>query len=148
MAWPYWLFSSIFIILDENLLSCFFPSIVTSTSTFSVFGSFPSMSVSKASLVSKASFVSKQVLKLNPPTRVFSNTLTKSASVGRAIQHLLLLRWTHPEKLLALLHFLGFYLKICFSKSDLCSNISERIIVSWKLYSLFNSPRFESFKRV
>ena len=140
MAWPCWLFSSIFNILDENLLSWFFfPLIVTSVSTFSVFGSFASMSVSKASLV---------FTQLKLPIRVFSKTLIKSALGGRVIQHLLFLWCTHPEKLLALLHFLGLYLKICFSKSDLCSNISRRIIVSWKLYSLFSSPRFDNFKRV
>ena len=94
---------------------------VTSTSTFSAFGSFTSMSVSKASLV---------LTQLNPPIRVFSKTLIKSASVGKAIQHLLWLRCTYPEKLLALLHFVGLYLKICFSKCDLCSNISHRTVVS------------------
>ena len=96
MAWPYWLFSSIFNILDEDLLSCFFPLIVTSISTFSVSGSFTSMSVSKASLA---------FTQLKPPIRVFSKTLIKSASFGKAIQHLLLLQCTNPEKLLALLHF-------------------------------------------
>ena len=121
MACPYWLFSSIFKILDENLLSCFCPLTSVSTSTFSVLGFFISMSVSKVSLV---------FTQLKPPIKIFSKTLTNSASYGRAIQHLLLLRWTHPEKLLALLHFFGLYLNISFSNSDLCSNISRRIIVS------------------
>ena len=59
--------------------------------------------------VSKASFVFTQ---LKYPIRVntLTITLTNSASVDDAIQHLLLLRLTQPEKLLALLHFLGLYL--------------------------------------
>ena len=121
MACPYWLFSSILKIWDENLLSCFCPLTSISTSTFAVFGPFASMSVSKASLV---------FTQLKPPIKVFSKTLTNLASVGRAIQDLLLLRWIHLEKLLALLHFVGLYLNISFSNSDLCSDISQRIIVS------------------
>ena len=143
MACPNWLFSSIFKILEENLLICLFPSIVTSISAFSVFGSFASMPVSKASLV---------FTQLKPPIRVFSKTLINSSSIGRAIQHLLLLRCTHPEKLLALLHFLGLYVNICFNNSDLFSDLwnlwNQRIIVSWKLYNLFNSPKLDSFKSV
>ena len=71
-----------------------------------------------------------RVYATEPPIIFFSKTLTNSASVGRAIHHLLLSRWTHPEKLLALLHFLGLYLNISFNNSDLCSNILQRIIVS------------------
>lgn len=59
--------------------------------------SFSKMSVSKASLV---------LTQLNPPINVVSKTLTNSASVGRAIEHLLFIQWTHSEKRLALLHFL------------------------------------------
>ena len=114
MACPNWLFPSIFKILEVNLLSCLFPSIVTSISAFSVFGSLASTPVSKASLV---------FTQLKPPIRVFSKTLINSSSIGTAIQHLLLLRCTHPGKLLPLLHFLGLYLNICFNNSDLFPNL-------------------------
>ena len=103
IAMPYLLFSSILIILDENLFVCFLSSINKSSITFSFLFLSINTSVSKASLV---------FMQLNPPINVFSNTLTCSALVGRAIQHLLLFLWTHPLKLLAELHLRGLYLKI------------------------------------
>ena len=73
--------------------------------------------------------VHKYGLRAKPPIKVFSKSLINSASVSRAIQHFLLLRCTHPEKLLVLLHFLGLYLNNFFKNSDFCSNISQGIIV-------------------
>ena len=116
MACPYWLLSSIFKILDEKLFLLIFSSI----STFTLSGSLKRISLSKANFL---------YTQLKPLIRVFSKTLSKSASVGRAIQHLMLLRWTHTEKLLALLHVLGLYLNIPFKRSDLCSNISQSYCV-------------------
>ena len=103
IAMPYWLFSSILIILDEILFVCFLSSINKSNITFSFLFLSINTSVSKASHV---------FMQLNPPINVFSNTLTCSALVRRAIQHLLLFLWTHPLKLLAELHLWGLYLKI------------------------------------
>ena len=57
--------------------------------------------------VSKANLVFTQ---LKPPISVLSKTLTCSASVGSAIQHLLLSLWTQPLKELAELYFQGLYL--------------------------------------
>ena len=62
IACPFSFFSSIFKILDENLFSCFFPSIFISIITFSLSESFTSMSASKASLVST---------QLKPPLKLF-----------------------------------------------------------------------------
>ena len=129
----------IFRILDEILFVCFLPYIVKSNITFSFLFSSINTSVSKASLV---------FTQLNPPISVFSNTLTCSASVGRAIQHLLLFLWTQPLKLLAELYLRGLYLKLYCSREDLCSNISQSIMVSWKLYTWLSSPRFCNFKVV
>ena len=95
-----------------------------------------SISVWKASLV---------FTQLKPPIIVFSNTLTCSASVGRAIQHLLLSLWTQPLKELAELHLWGLYMKISCRREECCSNISHNIIVSYKLYILVNSPKFFNF---
>ena len=64
----------------------------------------------------------------------FSKTLTCSASVGRAIRHLLWSLWAQPLNKLAESHLRELYLKSFWSCSDRCSNISQRIIVSWKLY--------------
>ena len=103
VAMRYWLFSSILIILDEILFVCFLSSINKSNITFSFLFLSINTSVSKAS---------HAFMQLNPPINVFSNTLTCSALVGRAIQHLLLFLWTHLLKLLAELHLRGLYLKI------------------------------------
>ena len=64
----------------------------------------------------------------------FSKTLTCSASVGRAIRHLLWSLWAQPLNKLAESHLRELYLKSFWSCSDRCSNISQRLIVSWKLY--------------
>ena len=103
MVMPYWLFSSIFKILDENLFNCLFPLMLISMRNFSFSVSFNNIFLSKASLV---------LTQLNPPINIFSKGLTKSASVSNAVQPLLLLRWTQPENELALLHFFGLYLNI------------------------------------
>lgn len=84
-------------------LIVFLPLIFNSTITFSLSGSFTKIFVSKASLV---------LTQLKLPMSVFSRSLAKSASDGRAIKHLLLLRCTQPDKLFALLHFLELYLNI------------------------------------
>ena len=78
IAKPYWLFSSILIILDENRLTS--PSTV-SKRTLSFCLSFRKSSVSKAALV---------FTQLYPPINIFSKTLIFLGSVGRTILHLLL----------------------------------------------------------
>ena len=108
MAIPYWLFSSILIFFEENLFS--WPSTVLKR-TFSFFVSLRKRSVSNIIPVSNISLCQISFTQLYPPIKVFSNTLTIFALVGRATQHLLLSLWTQPEKLLALLHFLPLNLK-------------------------------------
>ena len=77
IAKPYWLFSSILVILDENRLTS--PAAVLNK-TFSCSTSFKKISVSKASLV---------LTQLYPPIRVFSKILTTLSSRGSTILHLL-----------------------------------------------------------
>ena len=133
---PYWLFSSILRILEEILFVCFLPSMIKSNKNFSFLLSSSNISVSKASLV---------FTQLKPPINVFSNNLTCLASVGRAMQHLLFSLWNHPLKELAELHFRGLYLKISWRRQERYSNIPHKMMVSWKLYILFNSPKSFSF---
>ena len=102
IACLYWLFSSILSILVDILFVCFFPSMYKYNMTFSFLLLLSNISVSKASLV---------FTQLKPPISVFSNTLTCSWLVGRAMQHLLLSLWTQPLKELAELIFLGLNLK-------------------------------------
>ena len=97
IACPYWFFSSIFRTIVDIFFITFLPSILKSNNTFSFLLS-SKISESKASLV---------LTQLKPPINVFSNTLTCSASVGSAIQHLPLSLWTQPLKEIAELHFRG-----------------------------------------
>ena len=126
-----WLFSSILSILDEILFVWFLPSMCKSKKKFSFFLSFISISVSKPSLV---------FTQLKPPINVLANNLTCSASVGRAIQHLLLSLYTLSLNELVELHLRGLYLKISCKRQERRSNISHNIILSWKLYILLSSP--------
>ena len=136
IAWPYWLFSSIFSIFVKILFVCFLPSIFKSSKTFSFLLSSSKISVSKASC---------GFTQLKPPIYIFLNILTCSASVGSAIWHLLLSLWTHLRKELAELHFQGLYLKSFCRWTEHRSNISQSIMVSWKMYILLSSPRFPNF---
>ena len=77
--------------------------------------------------MSKASIVFTQI---EPLISVFSKTLTCSASVERAIQHLLLSLLMQPLNELAELHLRRLYLKISCRREERCSNISHDIIVS------------------
>ena len=112
MTCLYWLFSSIFNIFVEIHFVCFFPSMSKSNNTFSFLLSLRRISVSKANLV---------FTQLNSPISVFSKTLTYSASVRRAIRHLIWSLWAQPLNELAELHLREFYLKCFWSYSDRCS---------------------------
>ena len=85
------------------------------------------LSFGKTICESKTRHVFKQ---LRPPIKVLSNTLTCSASVGRAIKHLLLSLWTQPLKELAELHFLRLNLKSFCSCEARLSNILHKIMVT------------------
>ena len=80
-------------------------------------------------------------IQLKPRIRVPSKSKISSEFVGKAIMHLLLSLWTQPLNELAELHFLRLNLENCRKLLDLCSNISAKIMVSWKLYSLFSCLR-------
>ena len=136
MAWPHWVFSSILSILKKIIFVCFLPSMHKWNNTFSFLLLLSYISVSKASLV---------FTQLKLPISVFSNTLTCSASAGKAMHHLLFSLWTQPPNQLAELHFLGFNLKRSYKCEERGLNISHNIMVSWKLYILLNSPKFSNF---
>ena len=92
----------------RHLLKFFLPvflSMLKWNSTFSFLLSSSKISASKASCV---------FLQLKLPSNIFSNILACSASVGSAIQHLLLPLWTQPLKELAKLYFWGLYLNSIF----------------------------------
>ena len=132
IAKPHWLFSSICIILDENRLT--WPSAVLNK-TLSLTKSLKKIYVSKASLV---------FTQLYPPIRVFSKILTIFASRGSTILHLLLFLCTYPEKVLALLHFLGLILKRFCSNCDLCSKISHKSVCLVYYKSCLNRQVFSN----
>ena len=108
MAWPYWLFSSIFKIFGV-ILFIFFTLFIFKSNINSYLSTLP---FRRRICESK---VKRLFTQLKPPIKVFSKTLTCSASVGRAIKHLLLSLWTQPLKELAGLHFFGLNLKSFFS---------------------------------
>ena len=125
--------SSIFSIFVEILFVYFLPSMFKSNNSFSFL--LPSRRIS----VSKGSRVLTQV---KPPINVSSNIQTCSASAGNAIQNLLLSLWTQPLKEPAELYFRGLHLNSFCRWTDRCLNISQSIMVYWKLYILLSSPRF------
>ena len=68
-----------------------------------------------------ASKAKRMFTRLNPPIQVFSNKMTCSELVGRAIKHLVLSRCTQSLNELAELHFLG--LNLDFSLRKLALNL-------------------------
>ena len=112
IAIPYWLLSSILIILDENLFS--WPSTVLK-STFSFLGSFKRTSVSNAIL---------EFMKLYPSTH--NSFFKNSNDFCKCWQNNFTFAFQSmntPRKALALLYFLGLYLNSSWRCAGLLSNI-------------------------